>query len=47
MRQVAAVEEGVDDIVEETPPAAVAVLEALVPELLDLLVAALDKAVER
>lgn len=47
VRQVAAVEEDVDDIVEETPPAAVAVLEAFIPLFFDRRVAPFHEAVER
>ena len=45
--EVATVEKGVDDLVDETPPAAVGGLESLLPQSLDLLVAPLDQAVQR
>ena len=47
MLEVAAVEEDVDDAIDEAAPAAVGRLEALLPPLLDLLVALLHQAIER
>ena len=44
--EVAAVEEGIDDAVEETAPATIGRLEALLPPLLDFLVALPHQAVE-
>lgn len=44
--EVAAVDEGVDDTVDEAAPAAVGRLEALLPMPLDLFVALLHQAVE-
>jgi hypothetical protein len=44
--EVAAVDEGVDDTVDQAAPAAVGRLEALLPLPLDLLVALLHQAVE-
>lgn len=43
----AAVQVGVDDIVDEDPPEAVAALKALLPNALDLAVNCLDEAVQR
>jgi hypothetical protein len=45
--EVAAVEEGVDDLVDETTPATAGRLESLLPQPLDLLVAPLDQTVQR
>jgi hypothetical protein len=45
--EVATVEEGVDDIVDEAAPAAAGTLEALLPLTLDGLVACVDQVVER
>ncbi len=42
----AAVKVGVDDIIDEDPPEAVALLEALIPNALDLVVNCLDEAVK-
>jgi len=44
--EVAAVDEGVDDAVDEAAPASVGRLEALLPSPLDLLVALLHQTVE-
>ncbi len=44
--EIAAVEEGVDDAVAQTPPAAVGPLEALLPLAPDLVVALIDQAVQ-
>ena len=45
--EIAAIEEGVDDVVKQTAPAAVGPLEAIVPLALDLVVALVDQVVER